>query len=169
MFFSGENNKLFVKVRSGSGKIISVQKKTLCWLYEKKTTQVSTDRLHRFVSKKPSAKSMAADKCKFTTDEIGTGDWCIFDKNRVGHVMGFKYNTGSTREQMYTWKYAPVKPPENCSAKGISVLCVWYDVIGNSILKQVGDSADDYVDITKYKFHISPPRIKDKKLVISYQ
>jgi hypothetical protein len=71
---------LYRRFAAAAEKLLLCKKKTLCWLYEANTKNIS--RLHRFVNNVSDATiSTTTLKGNFILDEIGTGDWCLYKIN----------------------------------------------------------------------------------------
>jgi hypothetical protein len=153
-----------VHINCANGKIVTVKKTTLCWLYRDQPTKISADRLRRFINENSNmrVKEIRTDieEC-FIMEDINVGEWCFFENGYLGQVTGFQYINGTKREREYSLDYAPVEPPSSVkNPRGINVLCSWYSP-ESVILRSINfyGIKDNYIDISKYLFHVNAPKI----------
>ncbi|XP_043289665.1 uncharacterized protein [Venturia canescens] len=169
----------FVVVKDNHNKELVVRKSSICWLLQKNSSNLSSDRLQRvreselntFVKR---GQYKRDDKCFIKkNDEIHIGDWCLFKKKKVGKgspkcfmglVLNFAYTDGTTKKsQEYSSHYARVK--EN--TKEIGVLCNWYEIVPKSPdLVPVPMDVHGFISIKQYCSTISSPSMSERGLHI---
>lgn len=104
-------------------------------------------------------------------DEIGIGDWCIFEKeNRIliGLILSFRYLNGKTfKDQSYGKSTAFVQS----SGKPVGVLGSWYswNAIGNLEVESVlqPHKQHSFLPIGWYRGNIRQPSYENQMITIS--
>lgn len=91
------------------------------------------------------------------------GDWCAFisedNSTIIGRVMAFSYMSGPTwRSQGYSAMSAPVTAPNESTARGLGVLCSWYQIGKHHKLQRVNMDLQGYYPIEKYICTIPRPK-----------
>ena len=105
-FSQNEDLCKFVNYIKKDGTEVLVKKSSVLWMFLKKKSRVSPDRMLRFISK-------VSDKNNITP-YIFIGQFALFLINEktvvAGQVLGFRYLSGIRRN--YSLEYCPIEAPE---------------------------------------------------------
>lgn len=167
----------YVLVLDGNGKECIIKKTSLCWLLCSGDTKLSSDRLLRVQSatalhsKRALPPKSSTSQTPFVEEIISVGDWCAFVENGkvvIGRISAFSYMTGSTwRNQEYSRMTAPVQAPSSTSARGLGVLCSWFNIKKNSKkLETVNMDVHGYYSIENYICTLPRPKTEGRSFLM---
>ncbi|CAG9814094.1 unnamed protein product [Phaedon cochleariae] len=165
------NDGPFLRV-SYNDEIMVVRKSTLCWLFTKNRSKLSSDRTIRVRSEKKLDPTGSVMSRPMKSNIISIGDWCIFENNFkykktdfiIGCVLSFKYLSKKGKQTEYAKHFVNIS--ELNVKSSIGCLANWYDIeedggLSNSTMNKYG-----FCDISNYKISVPEPNRDCDKLVI---
>ncbi|KAK3908493.1 Nucleoprotein, partial [Frankliniella fusca] len=155
-----------------NGVKVPIRKTTFCWLGNRGSTRLSSDRLLRVQLRDTSSAARPDHQRQggvVRRESIASGEWCTFKKTgearlRVGRVLSFRYATGDGRKRLYTLPTAPVAVPDGVEARGLCVLYSWFDVDRERAIAHI---STEECAIETYMFSIPSPEMKNGALHLS--
>lgn len=151
----------YVKVTDNDGNNKVMKKSTFLYLHQNGKTINSSDRNVRYqapdvdhrtsVARKPFQPGLQSPSRE---DNVCLADWCAFVNEDgslvVGRVHAFSYMQGKTwKNQEYSLLQAPVNAPSK-NARGIGVLCSWFKIGKDRVLKPMNMDVQGYYSIDNY-------------------
>lgn len=165
-----DEKSCFVNVAAKSG-AKKIRKSSLIGVLTESKAKLSSDRLKRvrgvsqqrtvsrrleFVDVSPKAQVI------FIKEEIGIGDWCVFQKPHgtsiteflIGNILSFKYESGKTKKDAeYVLDFAPIV--RDSDSRQLSVFAQWYCLDEKGNIDHYDGPNCFYLKISQYVITLS--------------